>query len=323
MKMLIEEAKKITSLEIQGATNIARFGVQILKEFALRQKEKNIPQDDLYIKIKQAEKIIENSRSTEPAMVNGLKYVLSKLENDLISCGDDYCIGDNVGKYAEEYMAILANSKKRIMEIGATRIPTRNHTKKFTIFTHCHSSVTTNILLEAWRQGKKFNVICTETRPRYQGRITAKELIDAGIPTKMVVDSAMRWAIRNHDIGMILIGADAITSEGTVLNKIGSRLLALVAREMHIPLYVATPLLKFNPDTTFGVLERIDMRHHDEVWPEKPPELKILNPAFETVSRRYIDGLITESGIFPATVVSQVVYETYPYLKSELLKKKK
>ena len=109
---------------------------------------------------------------------------------------------------------------------------------------------------------------------------------------------------------MILIGADSLTAKGTVLNKIGSRLLALVAREMHVPFYVATPLLKYNPDSVFGTLEKIEMRDYSEIWPEKPDNLEILNPAFETISRRYIDGLITEAGIFPGTLVSQGILRT-------------
>ena len=172
--------------------------------------------------------------------------------------------------------------KEKIMEIGANRVPMREQT--ITIMTHCHSSITTGILIRAFEQGKNFNVICTETRPRFQGRLTAQELIDAGIDTTMFSDSAMRWCMRNHEISFILIGADAITSEGTVLNKIGSRLLALASRELHVPVYVATPLLKFNPKSSFGSLEKIDMRPEEEVWPksDRPAKLKILNPAFET-----------------------------------------
>ncbi|GAH00234.1 unnamed protein product, partial [marine sediment metagenome] len=63
----------------------------------------------------------------------------------------------------------------------------------------------------------------------------------------------MRWAVNHFEVDLILIGADSITSEGTVLNKIGSRLLALVAHEEHVLFYVASPLLKYNPETLFGL----------------------------------------------------------------------
>jgi ribose 1,5-bisphosphate isomerase len=304
----------ITSLKIQGATNVAKYGVQLLNDYAFRHKKEAFK--TLWNGLQEAEKLIYQSRDTEPAMRNGLEYLMNKLKKEIHDHGEKVDLAELAKQGSEEYLQLLNDSTKKIIIIGANRIPMNNDPNAFTIFTHCHSSVTTGILLKAWDLGKRFNVICTETRPRFQGRITAQELIAKGIPTRMVVDSAMRWAIRANNVKMIITGADAITSEGTVLNKIGSRLLALVAREMHIPYYVATPLLKFNPDTAFGVLEKIDMRESEEVWPDKPKELEILNPAFETVSRRYIDALITEAGIFPATLVFDMFYNTYPFYKN-------
>jgi ribose 1,5-bisphosphate isomerase len=312
MDILKEQVKKISSLEIQGATNVAKFGVTLLKEYA--QRHKDLPNGDLWNNLLTARDLIYHSRATEPAMRNGLYFIMNKIDNHRTKDKTKVDIAAKAGIYADEYLKILNDSKTQITKIGANRIPNKD---RLTIMTHCHSSVVTGILLEAAKQGKKFTVICTETRPAFQGRITAKELIDAKIPTKQVVDSAMRWAVRTFDVDMILIGADAITSEGTVINKIGSRLLALVAREMHIPYYVATPLLKFNPDTSFGALEKIEIRESDEIWPDRPKGLEVLNPAFETVSRRYIDSLITEAGIFPATLVSHMFNEKYPYLRPE------
>ena len=114
-------------------------------------------------------------------------------------------------------------------------------------------------------------------------------------PVTLVVDSAMRWVCKNKRIDMAVIGADAITSEGTVLNKIGSRLLALVAKEDGIPLYVASQLLKYSQETLFGTHEDIDMRGPEEVWSSvhdvkrgpRPEGVHILNPAFESVNRYY------------------------------------
>ena len=213
---------------------------------------------------------------------------------------------------------MIQDSKARIAEIGARRIPYVETDDEYIIMTHCHSSVVTAILLEARRQGKHFEVINTETQPRLQGRQTAKELLNAGIKVYHVVDSAMRWAVNHYEVNLILIGADSVTSEGTVLNKVGSRLLALVAHEEHVPFYVATPLLKYNPQTSFGVIEKIEMRETSEIWENPPKGLEILNPAFETVSRRYIDGLITEAGIFASSHVHTHFTKLYPDLRPGL-----
>jgi ribose 1,5-bisphosphate isomerase len=217
-----------------------------------------------------------------------------------------------ISYYKEKYKQLIQNSKMRIAEIGARRIPFVEKDNDYIIMTHCHSSVVTAILLEAKKQGKNFDVINTETQPRLQGRQTAQELLDAGINVLHVVDSAMRWAVNHYEVNLILIGADSVTSEGTVLNKIGSRLLALVAHEEHVPFYVATPLLKYNPQTSFGVIEKIEMREASEIWENPPKGLEILNPAFETVSRRYIDGLITEAGIFASSHVHTYFTKLYP-----------
>ncbi len=307
MEQLLIDAERIKSLEIQGATNIAINAIQFLSDFAKRLKSDNLEKcfENLY----KAVDILIDTRPTEPAMKNGLKFIMSKLEKEKESCYAEF-ISDVIEKYKNQYYNMLQTAKKRIAIIGARRIPDVD--KKIYVMTHCHSSLVTAILLEAKSQNKNFKVINTETQPRLQGRKTANKLVDAGIEVTHVVDSAMRWAVRHFEVNLIIIGADSITSEGTIINKIGSRLLALVAHEEHVPFYVASPLLKYNPETNLGILETIEMRDPKEVW-EKPPEgIEVLNPAFETVSRRYIDGLITEAGIFASSHVPNYFEKWYP-----------
>jgi len=307
MEQLLKDAERIKSLEIQGATDVALSAIDFLSNYAKRLKCPDISSciDSLY----KARDILVETRSTEPAMKNGLKYIMSKLEKQR----DDCCVEDIpkiIEGHKNEYYDMLQNSKKRIAEIGARRIPAAG--RDFIAMTHCHSTLVTAIFVEAKRQGKNFKVINTETQPRLQGRKTAQELLDAGIEVIHVVDSAMRWAVKHFEVDLILIGADSITSEGTVLNKIGSRLLALVAHEENIPFYVASTLLKYNPETNLGILEKIEMRDPKEIWVNAPKEIEILNPAFETVRRRYIDGLITEAGIFASSHVPNYFAKVYP-----------
>ena len=307
MKQLLIDAEKIKSLEIQGATNVAIRAIDFLSDFAKRLKCENI--EKCFESLYKARDILIDTRPTEPAMKNGLKFIMNKLEQEKENCYAEY-ISDIIEKHKNHYYEMLQYSKKKIAEIGARRIPAAD--KKFVVMTHCHSSLVTGILLEAKKQGKNFKVINTETQPRLQGRKTAQKLLKAGIEVKHVVDSAMRWAVRHFQVDLILIGADSITSEGTIINKIGSRLLALVAHEEHVPFYVASPLLKYNPETNLGILEIIEMRDPMEIWENPPEGIEIINPAFETVSRRYIDGLITEAGIFASSHVSNYFAKIYP-----------
>jgi ribose 1,5-bisphosphate isomerase len=127
----------------------------------------------------------------------------------------------------------------------------------------------------------------------------------------------MRWVARHEHPDLILVGAQSITSEGTVLNKIGTKLLSQVASEEKIPFYVATSLLKYNPDTVFGLSERIEMRDPSELikdWTDAPKELKVLNPGFEMIERNAITGLITEKGIFPPGEVHLLFMQAFPEL---------
>ena len=312
MENLLKNAERIRSLKIQGATNIAIHAIDFLSQYA---QELECSDTNSYIsRMLEAKKILEKTRVTEPAMRNGLNYIINKLEKEK-ECIDVKEITSVIDTLKNEYKEMLKNAKKRIAEIGARRIPNVEKDKEFTIMTHCHSSVVTAILLEAKRQGNdNFRVINTETQPVLQGRKTAKKLLTAGIDVVHIVDSAMRWAVNHYKVDIIIVGADSITSEGTVLNKIGTRLLALVAHEEHVPFYVASPLLKYNPETSFGMLEEIEMRDPKEIWDYQNEHLSILNPAFETVSRRYIDGLITEAGIFASSHVHNYFTKIYPDL---------
>jgi len=308
---LLKDAEKIKSLEIQGASNVAISAIQFLSDYAQRIGE-TITSEDLFNKLVEAKTILFQTRATEPALRNGLNYITNRLKKKIDSLSIKEIL-ELIASCKDEYKLLMQNSKKKIAEIGARRIPDVSTDDNFIIMTHCHSSIVNAILLEAKRQGKDhFKVVATETQPRLQGKKTVRKLLDAGIEVIHVIDSAMRWVVNHYEVDLIIIGADSITSEGTIINKIGSRLLALVAHEEHVPFYVASPLLKYNPQTSFGILEKIEMRDPKEVWEDAPEGLTILNPAFETVSRRYIDGLITEAGIFASSHVHNYFAKLYP-----------
>jgi ribose 1,5-bisphosphate isomerase len=162
------------------------------------------------------------------------------------------------------------------------------------IFTHCHSSTVTKALIYAKKKGKKFEVYNTETRPLYQGRKTAKELSKAGIKVTMFVDAAATVALtrsqKTRKVSMVLFGADAIVKQG-VINKIGSGMFAELAKYHKIPVYVMADSWKYSP-----MHIKIEKRDADEVW-ETETKVKIFNPAFGLVNKKYITGLISELGV--------------------------
>jgi ribose 1,5-bisphosphate isomerase len=168
------------------------------------------------------------------------------------------------------------------------------------------------MLRKAKLEGKSFEVVCTESRPVFQGRITAKEMLDAGIKTIMIVDSAVRHFM--NEVDFVVVGADAITSEGNVVNKIGTSMVALAAKEARTPFYVATELLKFDPATMLGDYEKIEERSPKEVWSNPPPGLIIRNPAFDVTRREFIHGIICEEGIVSPHSINELMSRKHPWI---------
>jgi ribose 1,5-bisphosphate isomerase len=245
------------------------------------------------------------SRATEPLMRNAVRWIISQVENSGKEKVD--ALAKVVSSSSSQFLKNLEASKECIAEIGAKRI--RDNSM---VFTHCHSSTVTHLLSKAKEDGKAFEVVCTETRPVFQGRITAKELLALGVKTTFIVDSAARSFMRNADL--VIVGADAITSEGNVINKIGTSTIALLAHEARKPFYVVAELLKFDPATVCGDYEQIEERSPDEVWKGAPEKLIVRNPAFDVTRRDFIHGIICEEGIIPPHSVSEVMHRKHPWI---------
>jgi len=160
---------------------------------------------------------------------------------------------------------------------------------KDVIFTHCHSTNVINSLIYSRKKGKKFEVYNTETRPLFQGRKTAKQLKNAGIKITMFIDSAMDDAITESDI--VFLGADALLRKG-IINKIGSEAIAEISYLRKKPVYIIADSWKFTKSKV-----PLENRKLNEVWDKAPKNIKIKNPAFEFVPKKYISGIITELGL--------------------------
>src|SRR3972149_1518510 len=161
----------IKSLKIQGSQNIAETAIRAW----VKAPDKKVAYKKLYA-----------ARPTEPFLRNVLDYLVKY---------DD----------AVALETKLKEDKEKIAKIGAEKIRS-----SMVVYTHCHSSSVNRILVRAKMQKKKFRVHVTETRPFFQGRITAKQLAEQKIPVTLFIDSAARIALKKADV--MLIGADAITA---------------------------------------------------------------------------------------------------------------
>ena len=137
-------------------------------------------------------------------------------------------------------------------------------------------------------------------------------MLAAGIKTTLIVDSALRYFM--NEVDLVVVGADAITSEGNIINKIGTSIVALVAKEARTPFYVASELLKFDPATIQGDYEIIEERSSKEIWTDPPAGLIMRNPAFDVTRREFIHGIICEEGIISPHSINEVISRKYPWI---------
>jgi len=275
----------IKSLNIQGATNIAFAGLVALRGVISDSRFKN--RSALIRGLERARDLLSSARPNEPMLYNVVDYVISKVVE---STGDFRADGLRAIDFVSD---CVNNAKKRLAVNG------KNFIKKgSTILTHCHASNVTEVLKAAKSNIK--GVFCTETRPVYQGRITARELLSAGLKVTMSVDSAVVNYLKSVDY--CLIGCDVISST-YVVNKVGSRALSILCNKYDVPFYVCALSYKFSPESVSGVNSDLELRSPDEVWAERPRRLKVFNPAFDVVDFENITGFITEKGVLPPQVL--------------------
>ena len=161
------------------------------------------------------------------------------------------------------------------------------------ILTHSRSSTILSALITAHNAGTRFAVIATESRPLLEGRTLAEELGSKGLGVTLIADAAAASVMEN--VTCVLFGADRVTPLALV-NKIGTRLIALAAEEQRVPAYAVADSSKFfsPPDPRVFVETG---RTPDELWPNAPAGSLVLNRYFEETYLHHFTAIITEEGV--------------------------
>jgi ribose 1,5-bisphosphate isomerase len=306
MDNLKQTYKDIKSLKIQGATALTKALVSSLTDYGVGDKSNNIK---IWQKnLSRAADYLLSARPTEPMARNAINSIFSKIQSEKL---------DNINqakkylkKCADEFLVLMALAAEKIIPFGQSVIKNNEN-----ILTHCHSWLVEKILISTKKSGKKFQVFNTETRPLYQGRITSKKLIGASIETTMISDSSAGFLISKYSgkdiiIDKVIIGADALLANGSVINKVGSYAIAASAFLEQVPVYVAAPLLKFYQKSWI----KIEQRPPNEIWPNAPKKLKIINFAFDEIPAEWITGIICEDGIIAPPQLVKTVKKLYPWI---------
>ncbi len=300
---IIEIAEGIRTMRIRGAGKIARSAAEALKIAA--ETYNGEPDPESFRKyMNEVAKLILATRPTAVSLPNAVYYVMYALEADL----GFKELREAVISRAEEFVKNSLEAVRKIGEIGARRIK-----QDSVVLTHCHSTAAATVIITAYKMGKIKRVYSTETRPFYQGRITARHLLKAGVPVIQIPDSSVRYIM--HEVDQVVVGADTIASNGALVNKVGTSQVMLAAHEARVRVFVAAETYKFSPMTVIGELVPIEYRDPTEIvpkeWIDKHPNVTVLNPAFDVTPPEYIDAIITEEGVIPPQAAILILMEKF------------
>jgi len=292
-----ETAKAISDMSIRGAGRIARAGASALHDFASGYKGSDM--NSFRKDLKDAMSMILGSRPTAVSLWNGVQASVRGVD-EVSSVKDAVSL---IRSNADAFVKASEKAVETISRIGAKRIRDGDN-----VLTHCNSSAAIGAIIEAHRQGRKIKVFATESRPWRQGILTVNDLARAGVDTTLIIDSAVRSVMDRIDV--VMVGADTVTAQGTLVNKIGTSQVALAANEARVPFVVCTETYKFSPMTLFGDTVTIEERDDVEIVRpgEVPSSVRIFNPVFDTTPAKYIDAFVTEVGVIhPASVYDVII----------------
>lgn len=297
----------IKTMQVRGAPLI---GVAAAYGIALAMREKDT---DVHLQL--AAKQLIASRPTAVNLAWAVRRMVAALQG--ITERRNLAAWRLAAEIAEEDVV----QNQAIGQHGLALIQQKYQQKQFNIMTHCNAGWLATVdfgtalspIYAAHDAGLNVHVYVSETRPRNQGAaLTAWELAAHGVPHTVITDNAAGHLMQNNQIDMIIVGADRVTANGDVCNKIGTYLKALAAHDNHIPFYAAVP----SPTIDWEMLNHQDIeieeRHGDEVATIQglstngsmqtvrviPHESNAANPAFDVTPARLVTGIITEKGVF-------------------------
>ena len=209
----------------------------------------------------------------------------------------------------EEALTILTEDisiNKAMGQHGQTLVESGN-----VVLTHCNAGALATagygtalgVIRASIGAGKNIRVLANETRPFLQGaRLTAWELKEDNIPVKLITDSMCGFFMKNKEVDLVVVGADRIAGNGDIANKIGTYMVAVLAKENNIPFYVAAPVSTLDLSLASGDEIPIEERSAEEVVNINnkrmaPEGIEVAHPAFDITPNKLVTAIITEEGI--------------------------
>lgn len=293
-------------LKVRGAPAIgvaAAFGIALLAQ--------GIQTEDFgefYEKFSEYKEYLDSSR---PTAVN-LSWALKRMERVCLKAGRDDMLSveevkNILHREAEQIKTEDVEVCRKIGEFGLTLVKPGDG-----ILTHCNAGQLATIkygtatapIYLGQERGYDFHVFADETRPLLQGaRLTAYELHASGVDVTLICDNMSANVMSKGLVQAVFVGCDRVAANGDAANKIGTSVVAAVAKYYGVPVYVCAPTSTIDMNTAVGEDICIEERPAEEItemWYKErmaPDGVKVYNPAFDVTDHELIAGIVTEFGI--------------------------
>lgn len=299
MRSCAEVADAIKTMKIRGAPLLGAAAAFALALTAHNSKAKSL--NELINELENASEILKETRPTAVNLFWAVNRVLNKAKSfrGAVNSLTALVIAE-AQKIADEDAAanrLIGNFGSELIESGDC------------VLTHCNAGALATVeygtalgvIRAAWEQGKKINVIATETRPKLQGaRLTTYELVQYGIPVTLITDSMVGYVMAKGFVKKVVVGADRIVKDA-VINKIGTFTVAVLAKEHNIPFYVAAPKSTFDIAHTAAevIIEERPAEEVTHIGSQRiaAEGINVLNPVFDITPLDYVAAIICEDGI--------------------------
>lgn len=306
-----ETAEGIRSMVVRGAPAIgcaAAYGVA-LEALRLRLASR----EEFACAMQSAFDVLAASRPTAVNLFWALKRLRAKWES--VSTLLVAEIAEALLAEAHEVLAEDIRINRAMGAFGAELLPDGAR-----VLTHCNAGALATaghgtalgVIRSAVEAGKRISVIADETRPFLQGaRLTAWEMVQENIPVTLITDNMAGFMMSRGEVDAVIVGTDRVAANGDVANKIGTYMVAVLARRHNIPFYVACPLSTIDLELPDGAAIPIEERAAEEVtgfrdcqWAAKG--VKVRNPSFDVTPAELVTALVTEKGVVSAPDREQI-----------------
>lgn len=300
LKEIDDQIRAIRDDRLSGARELAQKGAHVL--IALAERSRAVSGEEFRRELSKTGRALIKAQPSMAPLVNLVNRSLFAVQEEIDLEGAKRALLTTAQEYADH----LERSVERIAQRALPLVPNG------LVLTHSFSSTVLAALLHAKQEGRTFAVLCTESRPQYEGRALAERLAQAGVENRLVVDALAPSMMGGIEV--VLVGADSLSTEGLV-NKIGTYPLALAARVHEIPFYALCGTEKFLP---LGyTLPEESPKGSQEVWPDHPQRVEVINRYFDLTPLDYLTGIVTEEGMLSPTEVRGIINKRrlHPWLR--------